>query len=143
MIQNSVPNFSYSILLGHPWLKDAKVSHNWGNNIITIQGMGIVRTIPITKKLGTPTKRLEMLICYDFHYKIFNEKKDIMIATEPGLFLIRTIVVLTLIKLEEPINSISSTSLNLVKQIYVPIEPISILPIMYHKPIKSISILRI
>ncbi len=103
--------------------------------------MGIVRTIPITKKLGAPTKRLEMLIFYDFHYKIFDEKKDIMIATEPWLFLIRTIVVLTLIKLEEPINSISSTSLNLVEQIYVPIEPISILPIMYHKPIKPISIL--
>jgi hypothetical protein len=83
MIQSSVLDFSYFILLSHPWLKDAKVSHNWGNNIITIQGMGIVRTIPITKKLGAPTKRLEMLIFYDFHYKIFDEKKDIMIATEP------------------------------------------------------------
>jgi hypothetical protein len=83
MIQSSVLDFSYFILLSHPWLKDAKVSDNWGNNIITIQGMGIVRTIPITKKLGAPTKRLEMLIFYDFHYKIFDEKKDIMIATEP------------------------------------------------------------
>jgi hypothetical protein len=29
---------SYSMLLGHPWLRDVKVSYNWGNNTITIQG---------------------------------------------------------------------------------------------------------
>jgi hypothetical protein len=35
MIWSSVLNFSYSMLLSHPWLKYAKVSHNWGNNTIT------------------------------------------------------------------------------------------------------------
>jgi hypothetical protein len=62
--------------LGRPWLRDAEVSHGWGKNIIIIQGMGIVRTIPITKKLGALTKRLEVLVCYDFHFGIIDEKED-------------------------------------------------------------------
>jgi hypothetical protein len=36
MIYNSVLDSSYFMLLGCPWLRDAKVSHNWGNNIIVI-----------------------------------------------------------------------------------------------------------
>ncbi len=71
---------NYSMLLGHPWLKDAKVSHNWGNNTITIQGIGMVGTIPITKKLGAPTKHLEVLICH-FHSRIFDKEEDLMFAT--------------------------------------------------------------
>jgi hypothetical protein len=59
MIESGVLDFSYSMLLGCPWLRDAKLSHDWGNNIIIIQGNGIIRTIPITKKLGAPTKRLK------------------------------------------------------------------------------------
>jgi hypothetical protein len=38
VLQNSVVDSSYSMLLGRPWLRDAKVAHDWGNNIITIQG---------------------------------------------------------------------------------------------------------
>jgi len=64
MIQNNVLDSSYSMLF-NPWLRDAKVSHDWGNNIITIQGTIIVKIIPITKKLGAPTKCLVMLVCYD------------------------------------------------------------------------------
>jgi hypothetical protein len=37
VIQNSVLDFSYSMLLGHPWLKDVKVFHDWGNNTIIIK----------------------------------------------------------------------------------------------------------
>ncbi len=48
---------SYSMLLGQPWLKDAKLSHNWGTNIITIQGTDIITTILITKKLSVQAKR--------------------------------------------------------------------------------------
>jgi len=71
------------MLLRCPWLKDAKVSHNWGNNTITIQGMGTIRTIPITKKLGAPTKRPKVLVCYNFHSKISNKEKYLMFATKP------------------------------------------------------------
>jgi hypothetical protein len=62
------------MLLSHPWLRDAKVPHNWGNNTITTQGTSIVKNIPITKKLGAPTKQLEVLVCYDFHFGIFDEE---------------------------------------------------------------------
>ncbi len=72
---------NYSMLLGHPWFKNAKVSHNWGNNIITIQGTEIIITIHVTKKLGTQTKWPEILICYDFHFGISNEVEDLMFAT--------------------------------------------------------------
>ncbi len=55
MIQSSVLNFIYFLLLSRPWLKDVKVSHDWGN-IIIIQGIDIVKIILVTKKLGAPTK---------------------------------------------------------------------------------------
>jgi len=38
ILQNSVVDFSYSMLLGRPWLMDAKVAHDWGSNTVTIQG---------------------------------------------------------------------------------------------------------
>jgi hypothetical protein len=36
VINSNVLDYSYSMLLGHAWLKDEKVSHDWGTNIITI-----------------------------------------------------------------------------------------------------------
>jgi hypothetical protein len=36
VIHSIVLNSNYLILLGNPWLKDVKVSHDWGNNTITI-----------------------------------------------------------------------------------------------------------
>jgi len=36
VIHSIVLDSNYLILLGHRWLKDVKVSHDWGNNIITI-----------------------------------------------------------------------------------------------------------
>ncbi len=57
VINNNVLNSSYSMLLGCPWLRDVKVSHDSRTNIIIIQGTSIVITILITKKLGVQTKR--------------------------------------------------------------------------------------
>jgi hypothetical protein len=82
VINSSVINYSYSMLLGCPWLRDAKVSHDWGTNTNTIQGTSIIKTTPITKKLGVQTKRPKVLICYDFHSKILDEKEDGMFATK-------------------------------------------------------------
>jgi len=79
-LQNGVTNSSYSMLLGRPWLKDVKVALDWGNNIITIQRNGKVKTIIIAKHLGGEIKRLEMLLCYDYHNDITNEEKDIIFA---------------------------------------------------------------
>ncbi len=69
------------MLLRCPWLRDAKIFHNWGTNIVTIQGTNIVKTILVIKKLGVQTKRLEVLVCYDFHSRIFDEEEDVMFAT--------------------------------------------------------------
>jgi hypothetical protein len=44
------------MLLGRPWLIDAKVTHDWGNNVITIQGNGIIKTISVNKKIGVETR---------------------------------------------------------------------------------------
>jgi hypothetical protein len=50
VIQSCVLDSNYSMLLGHPWLKDAKMSHDQGN-IIIIQGIGTIKTIPIIENL--------------------------------------------------------------------------------------------
>jgi hypothetical protein len=52
-----VVDSSYSMLLGRPWLRDAKVAHHWGSNIVTIQGNGIFKTITITKHLGNEVRK--------------------------------------------------------------------------------------
>ncbi len=36
VINSSVLDSNYSMLLGCPWLRDAKVSHDWGTNIVII-----------------------------------------------------------------------------------------------------------
>jgi hypothetical protein len=45
------------MLLGRPWLKNAKVFHDQGTNIITILGTSILKTTHVIKKLGVQTKR--------------------------------------------------------------------------------------
>jgi hypothetical protein len=70
------------MLLGRPWLRDHKVTHDWGSNIVTIQGNGMARTITITKHLGGEVRRPKMLLCYDYHNGITDEE-DIIFATKP------------------------------------------------------------
>jgi hypothetical protein len=36
VINSSVLDFSYSMLLRCPWLRDAKISHDYGTNIVNI-----------------------------------------------------------------------------------------------------------
>jgi hypothetical protein len=36
IFHNSVENSNYSMLLGRPWLRDVKMAHDWGSNIVTI-----------------------------------------------------------------------------------------------------------
>ncbi len=66
VLYNSVVDSSYSMLLGKPWLRDVKVEHDWGNNIVTIQGNGTIRIITVAKHLGSEVRRLEVLLCYDY-----------------------------------------------------------------------------
>jgi hypothetical protein len=73
------------MLLGRPWLRDAKVAHDWGSNSISIQGNGTISTIIITKHLGGEVKKLEMLLCYNYQDGV-TDKEDIIFATKPKLF---------------------------------------------------------
>ncbi len=57
MLKNSVVESSYSMLLRRPWLKDAKVTHDWGNNVIIVQGNGTIRVILVNRKLGAKTRK--------------------------------------------------------------------------------------
>jgi hypothetical protein len=82
VFQNSVVDFSYSMLLRRPWLRDAKMAHDWGSNIVTIQGNGTIQTITIIKHLGSEVRRLEVLLCYDYHNGIIDEEEDIIFAIE-------------------------------------------------------------
>jgi hypothetical protein len=36
---NNLVDSNYSMLLGRPWLRDVKMAHDWGNNIVTYKGM--------------------------------------------------------------------------------------------------------
>jgi hypothetical protein len=38
------------MLLGRPWRRDAKVTHDWGINVIIVQGNGTIIIISINKK---------------------------------------------------------------------------------------------
>jgi hypothetical protein len=48
IIHNIIVNSNCSMLFGRPLLKDAKITHYWGNNMITIQGNGTNQTIVVT-----------------------------------------------------------------------------------------------
>jgi hypothetical protein len=53
------------MFLGQPWLHNAHVTHDWGNNLITIEGNGTMQTINVTKHLDNNTKCPKVLSCYD------------------------------------------------------------------------------
>jgi hypothetical protein len=65
VLQNSVVDSNYSMLLGKPWLKNAKVTYDSRNIVITIQGNGTIKIISINKKLGVKTRRPQILVCYN------------------------------------------------------------------------------
>jgi hypothetical protein len=87
-MQNSVLDCTYFMHLGQPWLRDVKVSHDWGTNIIIIHGNDMVKTIVVTKHLRSQTKCVEVLLCYDFQNGITYEEEDLVFKTKPGFFYI-------------------------------------------------------
>jgi hypothetical protein len=84
VLQNNVVDFCHSMLLGRPWSRDAKMTHDWGSNIISIQWNGTIRTIRtiiVTKHLGGEVRRPKVLLCYDYQNGITYEGEDIIFAT--------------------------------------------------------------
>ncbi len=100
ILQNNVVDSSYSMLLGRPWLRDAKVAHDWGSNIVTIQGneFRTIQTITITKHLGSEVKKPKVLLCHIYQNGIIDEEKIIIFVTKSKLFSIGTISLLKTIQ---------------------------------------------
>jgi len=70
------------MLFGRPWFKDSKVTHDWGNNMITIQGNGTIRTIVVIKHLGINLKRPKVLLCFDYKNGIIDEEEDLIFTND-------------------------------------------------------------
>jgi hypothetical protein len=90
MMKKTILDSNYSMLLGCPWLQDAKVTHDWGNNLISIEGNGIICTIAVIKHLDNNTKCLAVLLCYDFVNIVTNEEEDLLVV-ESNLFITITL----------------------------------------------------
>jgi len=104
ILQNRVVDSNYSMLLGKPWLRDVKMTHDWGSNIVTIQGNGTIKSITVTKHLGGEIKRPEVLLCYDYQNGIIDAKEDIIFTIEPKLFSIGIISLLVIIQIVKTID---------------------------------------
>jgi len=67
----------YSMFLGRPWLKQAKVNHNWGDSTLTIiAGERIMAMSTIKKILLKPSKRPKYVDDgYDWEEGLSNEEE--------------------------------------------------------------------
>ncbi len=79
------------MLFSRPWLRVVKVAHDWGNNIIMIEGNNIIQTIVVIKRLNINMKSPKVLLCFDYHNGITNEEEDLIFARDLKLFSIGTI----------------------------------------------------
>jgi hypothetical protein len=82
------------MFLGRPWLHNAHVTHDRGNNLITIKSNGTMRTIAMTKHLDNNTKHHKVLLCYDFTKRITYEEEEMLFVAKLNLFMIGTITLL-------------------------------------------------
>ncbi len=99
VLKNSVVDSDNFMLLQRPWLRDAKVTHDQDNNVITFQGNGTIITISVNKKLGVETKRPQVLVYYDLMEGLIDEEEDLIFEIEPKLFSIGTITLSKKIKI--------------------------------------------
>jgi hypothetical protein len=60
------------MLLRRPCLRDVKVAHDWGSNIVIKQWNGTFKTITIIEHLGSEIRKLKVLLCYA-HIKVFKK----------------------------------------------------------------------
>jgi hypothetical protein len=85
-------NEAYNMLLGRPWLIDAKVYHGWGKKVVTIQGNGTLKTILVNQRLGLRPQLLEVLVCYNIVEGLTNKEEDQHLSTKDDLFAIDAIL---------------------------------------------------
>ncbi len=109
VLKNSVVDSSYSMLLGRPWFIDVKVTHDWGNNVIIVQGNELVRTILINNKLWVETRKPQVLVCYDLMEGLIDEEENLIFESKPKLLAIGTIT-----RFEETISLLSVRVLEII-----------------------------
>ena len=81
----------YSMLLGRPWLRNAKVIHDWANDQVQIMGNGTVKTVKINRQLGYEVVTTHALVCYNFAEGITDDEETILLAADPTLQPVGTI----------------------------------------------------
>ena len=81
----------YSVLLGRPWLRNAKVIHDWANDQVQIMGNGTVKIVKINRQLGYEAVTPHALVCYNFAEGITNDEETILLAADPTLQPVGTI----------------------------------------------------
>jgi hypothetical protein len=69
-------------MLDRPWFKNAKVTQDWGINMIIIQRNGTIHIIIVTFIMDNSIGRLKTLLCYDFQNRIIDEEKDFVFKTK-------------------------------------------------------------
>jgi len=84
---------AYTLLLGRPWLRDARVIHDWSNDQIQIMGDGTIRTIPVNRELGLEATTPETLVCYNYVEGLSDNEESILLAAEEFLHPIGTIAI--------------------------------------------------
>lgn len=76
VIKNKEVNKAYSMLFGRLWLIDPKVNHGWGNNMVTLQGNGTLKTVSMSQRKGPRPKLPEVLVCYNCAEGLTDEEED-------------------------------------------------------------------
>jgi hypothetical protein len=81
IMNNKAVDPTYSMLLGHPWLRNAKVIHDWGTNMVTIKDNGIVKTIFVSKYLSGNIRKPQTIVSYNFMEGVTNEEAEILLCS--------------------------------------------------------------
>ena len=81
----------YSMLLGRPWLRNAKVIHDWANDQVQIMGNGTIKIVKINRQLGYEAVTPHALVYYNFAEGITDDEETILLVADPTLQLVGTI----------------------------------------------------
>ena len=101
----------YQMLLGQPWLRHAKVIHDWGNNEVQIMANGTVKIVKINRQLGYKAVTPHALVCYNFVEGITDDEEAMLMASDPGLHTLGTID-LNLLNQASPVDPITTSTID-------------------------------
>ncbi len=84
---------AYSMLLERPWLKQAKVHHNQGNNTFIITSKGIMVMLNTIKRVNIKSSQLPKILDNEFDQEegFFEQKQEKLYITIPKLWPIKKV----------------------------------------------------